>query len=70
MSEAGMVNIEIYNIKGQRVKTLVSEDMEAGNHSLVWNGRDNNNNPVSSGVYFYKMVTGKYTSTKKMILMK
>jgi flagellar hook assembly protein FlgD len=52
------------------VKTLVSEDMEAGNHSLVWNGRDNNNNPVSSGVYFYKMVTGKYTSTKKMILMK
>jgi hypothetical protein len=70
MSEAGMVNIEIYNIKGQRVKTLVSEDMDAGNHSLVWNGRDNNNNPVSSGVYFYKMVTGKYTSTKKMILMK
>jgi len=37
---------------------------------VVWNGRDNHNQPVSSGVYFYKMNAGKYSSTKKMIMMK
>lgn len=64
------VNIEIYNVKGQLVKTLVNEIKSSGNHSAVWNGKDNNNNNVSSGVYFYKMKAGKFSSTKKMILMK
>ena len=64
------VRIEIYNVKGQLVKTLVNEAKAAGNHTVVWNGRDNNNSAVSSGVYFYKMTAGKYSSTKKMIMMK
>jgi predicted outer membrane repeat protein len=70
LAEATNVTIEIYNLKGQKVSTLVSENMDAGNHSLFWKGRSSNNEPVSSGVYFYKMRAGKYTSTKKMILMK
>lgn len=68
--ETTPVEIYIYNMLGQKVKTLVSGTVEAGNHSVVWNGQDNNNRPVASGVYFFKMHAGKYTSTKKMILMK
>jgi len=70
LKEAGPVSIEIYNIKGQLVRTLINEVKEAGNHTIVWNGRDKNNSSVSSGVYFYKMKAGKYSSTKKMIMMK
>ncbi len=64
------VNLEIYNILGQRVKNLVSSTMNPGIHTVYWNGKDNSGRAVASGVYFYKMQAGKYSSTKKMILMK
>lgn len=64
------VNISIYNIKGQLVKTSVNEEMNSGYHSVVWNGTDNHGRDVSSGVYFYKMSAGNYSSIKKMIVMK
>ncbi len=64
------VEISVYNAKGQKVKTLVSEKFAAGKHSVTWNGGDDNGNSVSSGIYFYKMVTAKYSAMKKMILMK
>ncbi len=70
VKEATPVTIEIYNVKGQAVKTLVSETKAAGNHNVVWNGKDNNGRNVTSGVYFYKMHAGSYSSTRKMILMK
>jgi len=44
--------------------------MEANNYTYTWSGTDDNENSVASGVYFYKMKAGRYTSTKKMILMK
>ena len=63
--------LTIYNLKGQKVKILVNEKMSAGNHSVVWNGTDENDQPVASGIYFYRMRNdGRYTSTKKMILLK
>jgi hypothetical protein len=64
------VVVEIYNTKGQKVKTLVNETKAAGNWTAKWNGTDDNNQKVSNGVYFYKMNAGKFTSSKKMILMK
>jgi len=64
------VTIGIYNIKGQLVKTLLKGVQEPGNHTIVWNGTDDNGRSVSSGVYYYKMQAGKYSSTKKMIMMK
>jgi len=64
------VTIEIYNTKGQRVKTLVNETKAEGHYDVKWDGTDFNNTKVTSGVYFYKMNAGKYTSTRKMILMK
>ncbi len=69
------VSLEIFNIRGQRVKTLVEDEMQAGYHSVVWNGTDQSGKHVSSGVYFTKFGTveennGKYTSVKKIILLK
>jgi len=59
--------ITIYNLKGQKVKQF---SIDVGRSSIEWNGKDENNKPVSSGIYFYKMNSGKYSSTKKMILMR
>jgi len=70
IKEAGNVTIEVFNIKGQKVATLVNEYHTANNYSTVWNGMNDNNESVSSGIYFYEMNTGDYTSVKKMILMK
>ena len=70
VKDKGHVKVNIYNVKGQLVKTLVNDNMNAGKHTIVWNGRDNAGKAVSSGVYFYKMSAGKYSSTKKMIMMK
>ena len=67
---SSFVTLEIYNIKGQKVKTLVNENLEAGNHSVIWNGKNDNNKLVSSGIYFYKLKAGDFNSTKKMILLK
>jgi len=60
----------IYNLKGQKVKQLVSERLAAGIHSYVWNGKDDNDKQVSSGVYFYKLTSGSFTETRKMLLLK
>ena len=70
MIEDGNVSIELYNIKGQKVKTLINEHRTVGDYFIVWDGSNSNNNKVSSGIYFYKMKSSNYTSTKKMILMK
>ena len=70
VKEAGNVNLKVYNVKGQLVRTLVNDVKETGNYTSTWNGTDNSNKSVSSGVYFYKMKSGNYSSTKKMILMK
>ncbi|MBW6514014.1 MAG: T9SS type A sorting domain-containing protein [Candidatus Syntrophosphaera sp.] len=70
LKEPAPVKIDIYDHKGRKVKTLVEQDFTSGRHSVVWNGRDEGGKPVASGVYFYKMTTGKYSSTRKMVLMK
>jgi len=66
----GHVSIDVFNIKGQKVKTLTNEMMKAGRYSVVWNGDDNIGRAVGSGVYFYRMTSGQYTKTQKMLLMK
>jgi len=62
--------IDIYNTKGQRVKTLVNSSMKAGIHQIVWNGRDEGGNTVGSGIYFTRMIAGEHISIKRMLLMK
>jgi hypothetical protein len=64
------VNIDIYNISGQRIKSLLQEHRISGNHHIVWDGTDDRDRSVGSGIYFYKMTTNDFAQTKKMILMK
>ena len=68
--ENGNISLDIYNIRGQKVRTLLNETKQAGKHTVVWNGKDDNGKNVASGVFFYRMKSGKFSSTKKMILMK
>jgi hypothetical protein len=70
LTQAGAVTLEVFNSRGQKVKTLVSETQTAGTHTVEWNGTDDSSNAVSSGMYFYKMKTGTTEVAKKMILMK
>lgn len=64
------VELSIFNIKGQKVKTLINEQMQKGKHSIVWSGLDSNNKPVSSGIYLYKIKAGNQETVKRMLLLK
>jgi len=58
------------SIKGQLVKQLIRDQLSAGQHSVVWNGKDDNGKSVSSGIYFYKLKTENYEKIKRMVLLK
>ena len=62
--------LEIYNVKGQLVKTLLQEALPAGPHKIIWNGRDDQANPVASGVYFFNLRIDSRSLPHKMLLLK
>jgi len=64
------VELLVYNLLGQRVRTLVDEYQAAGHKSVHWDGTDEDGNQVASGVYFYRIEAGQFTDARKMILMK
>jgi hypothetical protein len=64
------VKIDVYNVRGQLVRTLVNDEFAVGQHSIVWDGKDMNNSVSPSGIYFYRLTTQDYQATKKMILLK
>lgn len=66
----GNVKLAIFNIKGQKVKTLVTGTQPAGSYNVTWDGKDENDRPVSSGMYFYKLNSSGKTAVKKMLLLK
>ena len=68
--DAKNAEIEIYNIKGQKVKQIKIMNYELGMNKITWNGKDDFGKPVSSGIYFYKLSSGKQNSTKKMMLLR
>ncbi|MCK4311221.1 MAG: T9SS type A sorting domain-containing protein, partial [Candidatus Cloacimonetes bacterium] len=70
LKENSKVSLKVYNIKGQKVKTLVHEVLPAGEHSIVWDGSDSDGKRVVSGIYFYKLKSGDYQKINKMILIK
>lgn len=70
LAQAGNVSLEVYNVKGQKVKTLLSDYKNAGEHRLEWNGTDDMNRPQSSGIYYYRLINAQKTISKKMILLK
>jgi hypothetical protein len=70
LAEDGHTRVEIYNISGRRVKTLVDEFRNAGCYTVVWNGTDEKGKQVGSGVYFYKFTTSNESTIRKMLLLK
>ena len=65
-----LVTLKVYNILGQEVVTLVDEPKEAGHYTVTWDGKDNRGLGVASGVYFYSLKAGDFTSTKRMVLLR
>ena len=70
LKETAPAKLYVYNIKGQLVKKLVDKVLPSGMHQIVWNGKDNNNCNVASGMYFYRLESANYTCVKKMLLLK
>jgi hypothetical protein len=70
LKNAGHVQLNIYNVLGQNVRTLVDEYQAAKDYSVIWDGHDDAGNEVASGVYFYRIKSGEFTDIKKMVLMK
>lgn len=68
--EGGRTILDIFNVVGQKIRTLKKEQMEAGVHTVQWNGEDNNGRTVPGGVYFYRLVNGKNRQVKKMQLIR
>lgn len=64
------VSLIVYNILGQQIKVLKNEPMLLGSYNIRWDGKNENQNPVSSGIYFYRLVTDGFSQTNKMILLK
>ncbi|TFH65051.1 MAG: PKD domain-containing protein [Candidatus Zixiibacteriota bacterium] len=64
------VELVVINVLGQQIRTLVNQYQSAGDHNVVWDGRDQGGNQVASGIYFYRMVSAGSVDTKKMLLMK
>ena len=70
VKENAHVSLKIYNVAGRLVRTLVDGDKAAGAYREAWKGRNNAGVPVSSGVYFYKLVSKNFSMTRKMVLLK
>jgi C1A family cysteine protease len=64
------VNLSIYNVNGQLIRTLVNKDQKSREYSVVWNGKDNRGNAVQSGVYFYRITTNSFAQSKKFVLLR
>jgi hypothetical protein len=62
--------LKIYNVRGQMVRTLVDEPKSTGDYTIQWDGKNDKGEQLSSGVYFYQLKVGDYTSAKKMVLLK
>lgn len=70
LPEVELVTITIYDSRGKRVRQLVNDKLEHGKHQIPWNGHNDQNEAVGSGLYFYKMTAGKKSFIKKMVLLK
>lgn len=70
LPEEGIVRLSVFNIRGQRVRELIDGSMPRGFHKVVWDGKDNSNRSVSSGLYFVRIETGKTSNVRKIMMLK
>ena len=69
-AEATPVTLEVFDSRGRRVRTLVNEVHEPGQYAYFWQGTDRHGRQLGSGVYFYRLRAGKFTATRKMVILK
>ena len=70
LAEQGSARMDVYNLRGQRVRTLFNTEFSKGRHTIEWDGRDDQERQLASGIYFYRLTTPQSMYSKKMILMK
>jgi flagellar hook assembly protein FlgD len=64
------VRLDVFDILGRQVSTLVNAEMSAGTWRVVWNGKDANGSPVATGMYIYRIQAGSFSMVKKMLMIK
>lgn len=67
---SGKVELDVFNILGQNIKTLADQNLSAGYQQIIWDGTDQSGNKVASGIYFYRLKTDSFSETKKMVFLK
>jgi flagellar hook assembly protein FlgD len=70
LSKSGNVSLKVYNTLGQVVKTVVNQNQTPGHYSVIWDGKDDVGRQTSAGIYFYRIVSGEFSSTKKMVILR
>jgi hypothetical protein len=70
LAKSGFVTLQIYDVRGRKVRTLVSENLPSGYKSVLWDGKNDDGKDVASGVYFYQLKVGDFSEPKKMLLLK
>ena len=70
LPEEGQVELSVFNMQGQKVRTLESGKMKPGYHAIIWNGTNDNGSRVSTGMYFYSIKTNKFQAVRKMLFLK
>ena len=70
LPEQSYVDLSIYNVNGQKITTLVDQNLHAGVHTFEWDGNSVSGNQVATGIYIYRIQANSYTDSKKMVLMK
>jgi uncharacterized delta-60 repeat protein len=70
LAKSGFVTLQIYDVLGRKVRTLVSEELSSGYKSVIWDGKNDDGKDLASGVYFYQLKVGDFSEPKKMLLLK
>jgi len=70
ISVPSFILLKVYDLRGREVRELAAGQYVAGRHTVVWDGRDRHDRPLASGIYFYRLQTGNFVDTRKMVLLK
>jgi CSLREA domain-containing protein len=70
LPRACQAKLDVYNLQGELVRSLVNQNLPSGTYSISWNGRTGSGQRVASGVYFYRLTAGSFTASRKMVLLK
>jgi flagellar hook assembly protein FlgD len=70
LAKSGFVTLQILDVLGRKVRTLVSENLSSGYKSVLWDGRNEDGKEVASGIYFYQLKVGDFSEPRKMLLLK